>query len=247
MEGKVALITGAASGIGAATARLFRRRKAQLVLLDINAEGADDIAGELDAGSPLIGDVAGPAFCEEAVATTVRRHGRVDVLVNCAGIIVRASAADTTDEQWRRAMAVNVDGVFYLSRAAVRQMRDQGSGVIVNFGSIWGSVAMAGHAAYCVTKGAVHQLTKAMALDHATDGIRVVAVCPGEVNTPMLVAERSRPLTADDLQQLADETIPLKRLAEPEEVARVVAFLASDDASYMTGALVTVDGGYTAQ
>ena len=247
LGGKVALITGAASGMGAATARLFRDRGAEPVLLDIKGDAVTTIADELDAGSPFIGDVADSAFCHQAVTATVATHGRLDVLVNCAGIITRASAVETTDEQWRRIMAVNVDGMFYLSRTAAQERKTQGSGVIVKFGSIWGSVAMPGHTAYCVSKGAVHQLTRAMALDHATDGIRVVAVCPGEVDTPMLTSERPQPMTDEDLQRLAEETIPLKRLAQPEEVARVVAFLASDDASYVTGALVTVDGGYTAR
>ncbi len=247
LGGKTALVTGAASGMGAATARLLRARGASVVVLDIDRGGAERISAELDAGDPLVGDVADSSFCEAALAETVARHGTIDALVNCAGVIVRAPAFATSDEEWRRTLAVNVDGVFYMSRAAAREMRRRGAGVIVNFGSIWGSVATAGHAAYCVSKGAVHQLTKAMALDHASDGIRVVAVCPGEVNTPMLASGRPSPPTPEDLEKLADATIPLRRLAEPEEVAAVVAFLVSDEASYVTGALITVDGGYTAR
>lgn len=247
LEGRRALITGAASGMGAATARLFSQQRAELMLLDIDQSGVEAVADELGAGPPLVGDVADPSFCEQAVTEAVERMGRLDVLVNCAGIIVRARLDETTEEQWRRIMAVNVDGVFYLSRAAVRRMRAQGSGVIVNFGSIWGSVGTEGHAAYCASKGAIHQLTRSMALDHATEGIRVVAVCPGEVDTPMLISQRAVPLTRQDLDRLADETIPIKRLAQPGEVAAVVAFLASDEASYMTGSLVNVDGGYTAR
>ena len=144
-------------------------------------------------------------------------------------------------------MEVNVNGVFFLSRAAVKPMRDQGGGAIVNFGSIWGSVAAPGVLAYCASKGAVHQITRAMALDHAGDNIRVNAVCPGEIDTPMLASGRDARPTPQDLQKLADDTIPLKRLGQPEEVAKVVAFLASDEASYMTGALVPVDAGFTAR
>ena len=120
-------------------------------------------------------------------------------------------------------------------------------GAIVNFGSIWGSVGAAGVTAYCATKGAVHQITRAMALDYVRDGIRFNAVCPGEVNTPMLASERPKPPTPEDLQRLAEETIPMARLADPVEIARVVVFLASDAASYMTGSMVTVDAGYTAR
>ena len=120
-----------------------------------------------------------------------------------------------------------------------------GNGVIINFGSIWGSVGSAGVVAYCASKGAVHQITRAMALDHAKDGIRINSVCPGEVNTPMLSTGRKSPPTKEDLQKLADETIPVARLAEPEEIANVVYFLASEDASYMTGSMITVDGGFT--
>jgi NAD(P)-dependent dehydrogenase (short-subunit alcohol dehydrogenase family) len=144
-------------------------------------------------------------------------------------------------------MAVNIDAVFYLSRAAITHMVTQQSGAIVNFGSIWGGVGASGVLAYCATKGAVHQLTRAMALDHAEDGIRINAVAPGEVNTPMLAFGRPNTPSEEDLAALAEATIPVKRLAEPEEIAKVVRFLASNEASYITGAIVPVDGGYTAR
>ena len=137
--------------------------------------------------------------------------------------------------------------MFYLSRAAVKYMAKSGGGAIVNFGSIWGGVAASGSTAYCVSKGAVHQLTRAMALDHVEDGIRINAVAPGEVRTPMLSSQRATPPSAADLEAMADATIPMKRLAEPEEIANVVVFLASNDASYMTGEIVHVDAGYTAR
>ena len=244
--GKTALITGAASGMGAATAREFRAAGGQVVIVDRNEQLAAQVAGEIDAGPPVVGDVSDPAFCAHAVETALQRHGRLDVLVNAAGIIVRADALGTTDEQWQRVMNVNVNGVFYMSRAAIGPMKRQGHGVIVNFGSIWGSVGAAGVVAYCASKGAVHQITRAMALDHARDGIRINAVCPGEVNTPMLASERSQPVTAELMQRIA-ESVPAGRLAEPVEIARVVLFLASDAASYMTGAMVNVDAGYTAR
>lgn len=245
--GKVALITGAASGMGAATAREFAAAGGHVVIVDLNAGLARNVAAEIGVQEPIIGDVSDSAFCRRAVEMTLKRHGRLDILVNCAGIIFRADAQGTSDENWRRVMAVNVDGVFFMSRAAIGQMKKQGSGVIVNFGSIWGGVGAAGVAAYCASKGAVLNLTRAMALDHARDGIRINAVCPGEVNTPMLASGRPSPPTPEDLKKLGETMVPMGRLADPVEIARVVLFLASDAASYMTGSLVTVDAGYTAR
>ncbi|MDH3674442.1 MAG: glucose 1-dehydrogenase [Anaerolineae bacterium] len=242
--GKIVLITGAASGMGAATAREFRAAGGQVVIVDRNDRLAAQVASEIEAGPPVIGDVSNPTFCDRAVETTLERYGRLDVLVNAAGIIVRADALNTSNEQWQRIMNVNVNGVFFMSRAAIGPMKKQARGVIVNFGSIWGDVGAAGVVAYCASKGAVHQLTRAMALDYVKDGIRINAVCPGEVNTPMLASERTEPVTPELMQHLAD-TVPLGRLAEPAEIARVVLFLASDAASYMTGTMVTVDAGYT--
>ncbi|HMR62770.1 MAG TPA: SDR family oxidoreductase [Anaerolineae bacterium] len=244
--GQVALITGAASGMGEATAREFAAAGGQVVIVDCNEARANQVALDLKASPPVVGDVSDPAFCNRAVELTHERHGRLDVLVNAAGIIVRASGAETSDEQWQRILGVNLSGVFFMSRAAIAVMKRQGKGAIVNFGSIWGDVGAAGVAAYCATKGGVHLLTKAMALDHAQEGIRINAVCPGEVNTPMLQSERQEPVTPELMQRLAD-TVPMGRLAEPIEIARVVLFLASDAASYMTGSLVTVDAGYTAR
>ena len=246
-QDNVVIITGAASGMGAATAREFTATGATVAIVDRNRELAEEVAAGIGSPAPIIGDVGDSSFCDQAVKRVVEVYGRLDVLVNCAGIIVRADALGTSDEDWRRIMGANVDGVFFMSRAAIPQMQKQGKGAIVNFGSIWGGVGAAGVTAYCATKGAVHQITKAMALDHAQDGIRINAVCPGEVNTPMLASERPQPPTPEDLQKLAEETIPMARLAEPEEIARVVVFLASDAASYMTGSLVTVDAGYTAR
>jgi len=244
--GKVVLVTGAASGMGAATAREFSAAGAKVLIVDRNAELAVQVASDISADPPLIGDVSDSAFCKQAVATAVEHYDCLDILVNAAGIIVRADGPGTTDEQWQRIMNVNVNGVFYMSRAAVAVMKEQGSGTIVNFGSIWGEVGAAGVMAYCASKGAVHQITRAMALDHVKDGIRINAVCPGEVNTPMLTSERSAPVTPEMMQALAD-SVPMGRLAAPVEIARVVLFLSSDAASYMTGAMVNVDAGFTAR
>ena len=243
---KVALVTGAASGMGAATAREFSAAGARVLVVDRNAELAVQVASDIAADPPLIGDVSDSEFCSQAVAEAVERYGRLDILVNAAGIIVRADGPGTTDEQWQRVMNVNVNGVFYMSRAAVEVMRRQGEGAIVNFGSIWGEVGAAGVMAYCASKGAVHQITRAMALDHVKEGIRINAVCPGEVNTPMLTSERSAPVTPEMMAALAD-SVPMGRLAAPVEIARVVLFLSSAAASYMTGAMVNVDAGFTAR
>lgn len=243
---KTVIVTGGASGMGAATARLFAQAGAQVVIVDRNAELANQVAGQIGAGAPVVGDVGSSIFCEQAVQTAVERHDRLDVLVNAAGIIVRADAIGTDDDDWQRIMGVNVSGTFYMCRAALKHFTAQRSGAIVNFGSIWGGVGGRGHVAYCASKGAVHQLTRAMAIDHARDGIRINAVCPGEVDTPMIRSARSVPVSDEDLYKMAETSVPMGRMAQPEEIARVVLFLASDAASYMTGATVAVDAGYTA-
>lgn len=245
-KNKVAVITGGASGMGAAAVRLFAAAGGRVVIVDQNSALAAEVAAET---GTLIhtGDVSDPDFCNQVIAETVRKFGQLDILLNAAGIIVRSSGADTSDEQWHRIMNVNVSGTFFMCRAAIRQMLTQETGgAIVNFGSIWGDLGAAGVAAYCASKGAVHNLTRALALDHAQDGIRINAVCPGEVNTPMIQSERSEPVTPELMARLAS-TVPMGRLADPAEVARVALFIASDAASYMTGSLVNVDAGFTAR
>ena len=246
LAGDVAIVTGAASGMGAATARELCSAGARVIIVDRNRALAEEVAAELQTGPPIVGDVSESSFCRAVTESAVSRFGRVDILVNAAGIIVRADGPGTSDDQWQRVMNVNVNGVFFMCREAITVMKRQKRGVIVNFGSIWGEVGAAGVVAYCASKGAVHQITRAMALDHVLDGIRINAVCPGEVNTPMLASERAEPVTPELLSRIA-QTVPMGRLADPAEVARVVLFLASDAASYMTGATVTVDAGYTAR
>ncbi len=247
--GRVAVVTGGASGMGAATAGELVGRGAHVIIVDRNGELASTMATSLGQGTAMIGDISDSTFCDAVVAEAVRRHGRLDVVVNAAGVIVRARGEETTDAQWNFIMGVNVSGTFFMCRAAIAAMKVNpggASGAIVNFGSIWGDLGSSGVAAYCASKGAVHNLTRALAMDHATDGIRVNAVCPGEVRTPMLQSERSEPVTQEMLDRIA-ATVPMGRLAEPIEIARVVAFLASDAASYMTGAMVSVDAGYGAR
>jgi meso-butanediol dehydrogenase / (S,S)-butanediol dehydrogenase / diacetyl reductase len=242
-EGWAVIVTGGASGMGAACVEQFAVGGADVVIVDRDDARAAEVQARFGLGAPIMGTVADSAICDSAVAETVGRHGRLDAVVNAAGVIVRAAGVDTDDAAWDRIMGINVSGTFFMCRAALRHMVTAGRGSIVNFGSIWGDLGSAGVAAYCASKGAVHNLTRALAQDHAASGIRVNAVCPGEVRTPMLQAERSGPVTQELLDALA-ATVPMGRLAEPEEIARVVAFLASDEASYMTGAMVSVDAGY---
>ena len=242
---RVVAITGAASGMGAACVQRFASAGDAVELIDLSASVAD-LAEEVQ-GTANVGDVSDSQFCNAVIDEIIARNGRIDVLVNAAGTIHRADALGTDDAAFDRVMKVNVFGTFAMSRAAVSPMVDQGRGAIVNFGSIWGDVGATGVVAYCASKGAVHQLTRAMALDHVEAGIRINAVAPGEVRTQMLSSHRETPPTDEELQALADATIPMKRLAEPDEIAGVVMFLASEEASYMTGEVVQVDGGYTAR
>jgi meso-butanediol dehydrogenase / (S,S)-butanediol dehydrogenase / diacetyl reductase len=242
---QVVIVTGGASGMGAASSRLFAQHGAKVVLVDRQAELAKTVAAEIG-GLAIPGDVSQSAFCDSVLEQTQSQFGRLDVLVNAAGIIVRAKGEDTSDEAWNRIMGVNVSGTFFMCRAAIRAMKPRGGGAIVNFGSIWGDLGAAGVAAYCASKGAVHNLTRALALDHAKDGIRINAVCPGEVNTPMIQSERSEAVTPELMQRLAD-SVPVGRLADPSEIGQMVLFLASSRASYMTGSLVLVDGAFAAR
>lgn len=237
--------------MGAASARLFAEAGARVFLVDRNADLAARVAADLGAEA-IPGDVTESAFCDAAIAR-VAAGGRLDAVVNAAGIIVRASGVDTSDADWQRTLGVNVSGVFYMCRAAIRQMRAQAAdtdgarGAIVNFGSIWGELSGKGALAYAASKGAVHQITRTFAIEHAREGIRVNAVCPGEVDTPMLrAAGRATPLTDEQAREMGDRVVPLGRLAQPHEIARMVVFLCSAHAAYITGAMHYVDGGYAA-
>jgi NAD(P)-dependent dehydrogenase (short-subunit alcohol dehydrogenase family) len=247
-NGKVVLVTGSTTGIGEACARVFAESGAAVMVNGRNEQRGQNVVGAIRATGGRAEftavDLRTPGACERLVADTVTRLGRLDVLVNNAGILYTATAVDTTDEQWLDTMAVNVTALFYMSRAAVLHMKPKGQGVIVNIASEWGLNGEPNHVAYCASKGAVVQITRCMALDHARDGIRVNSVCPGEIHTQMvddiLAAKGGDP--AQNLRQLA-AGIPLRRLASPTEVAWCVHFLASDRAGYVTGANLPVDGG----
>jgi meso-butanediol dehydrogenase / (S,S)-butanediol dehydrogenase / diacetyl reductase len=243
---KIVLVTGATSGIGNAVARRFSDAGATLVLSGRNEERGEALAGDIRANF-IAGDLSDPDFANRLVADTVERHGRLDVLVNNAGIVYRRTVADMTDEEWHDTMAVNVHAVFFLCRAAIPVMRKQGGGVIVNMSSDAAFIGATAMPAYCASKAAVMQMTRAMALDHARENIRINAVCPDMIRTPMLASEaRQMGSTPDDYFAAGAEGIPMGRIGEPEEVADAVLYLASERASFVTGAGLLVDGGVTA-
>jgi NAD(P)-dependent dehydrogenase (short-subunit alcohol dehydrogenase family) len=254
LDGKVALVTGAGSGIGEATARLFAREGAAVAAADRDGAAASAVAAAIAAAGgrslALAGDVARRAEAERWVADTVAAFGRLDILVNSAGVTSRAAPADWDWERvWDWVMAVNIKGSVLASRAAAEAMLRTGGGAIVNLASIYGLVgrpaglSTTGLEAYSHSKGAVVQLTRDMAVHFAREGVRVNALCPGFVETAM-----TRALTEDaERRRFLEARHPMGRLARPEEIARAALFLASDEASFITGVCLPVDGGYTAQ
>jgi len=248
LKDKVAVITGAASGIGLAAARRFVAEGAKVVVADV--QDASHEVGEMikQGGEALFvqADVSSEPQVDRLIERTVAAYGRLDVLVNCAGVELSKKITDTSEAEWDRLMSVNLKGVFLCSKAAIPVMQRNG-GVIVNVASELGLVGGSEIAAYCASKGGVVQLTKAMAIDHAGDGIRVNCVCPGPVSTPLLEAIiRASSDPEGERRRIAEKTL-LKRLGRPEEIANVILFLASEESSYLTGSVVAADGGWTAQ
>jgi NAD(P)-dependent dehydrogenase (short-subunit alcohol dehydrogenase family) len=247
VSGKVALITGAASGIGRATALLFAREGAALVLADVNADAGQRVADEIaqSGGRAFFepADVARAADCKRLVERAIREFGRIDILFNNAGIIRRATVLELSEDDWDRVMAVNVKSIYLLSREVIPHMQRAGGGTIINTASGWGLTGGARAAVYCASKGAVVLLTKAMAIDHGLQKIRVNCICPGDTDTGML-REEARQLGEENSSFLAEAAKrPLGRVGTPEEIAQAALYLASDASSFVTGTALVVDGG----
>jgi NAD(P)-dependent dehydrogenase (short-subunit alcohol dehydrogenase family) len=251
-EGKVALITGAGSGIGRAAALLFAECGAAVAVLDLREAAAKETADEIAAAGgraiAVAANVTSAAEVADAVDRVVAELGRLDVVYNNAGCDSTGSIANATEDDWDRAMSVNGKGTFLVSRAAVPHLIRAGGGAIVNQGSVAALVAVPNFASYCAAKGAVVALTRSMAVDLAKHGIRVNVICPGTVFTP-LMEPMLRARGDGDLETGLARTVvkyPIGRLGTPEDIARVAVFLAGDDAAFMTGATVAADGGMTA-
>jgi NAD(P)-dependent dehydrogenase (short-subunit alcohol dehydrogenase family) len=247
LNGKVALITGGASGIGQATALLFAREGASVAVIDMDEIGGRAVVEKIvnEGGKAIFvcADVSKAADCQFAVEQTVKQLGKLNVVFNNAGIIRRASVLELSEEDWDRVMAVNVKSVFLLSKYAIPVIAKEGGGVIINTASGWGLVGGRKAAAYCASKGAVVLLTKAMALDHGRQNIRVNCICPGDTDTPMLRNEAKQLGKPEDEFLSESAQRPLQRIGKPEEIAQAVLYLASDAASFVTGTALVVDGG----
>ena len=247
LEGKVALITGGASGIGRATALLFAREGAAVAVADMDDQRAQAVAQEImDEGGRATAvrcDVSQAADCQHAVQETVMAFGSLDILFNNAGIIRRANVLEISEEEWDRAMSVNVKSIYLMSRYAIPVMEETGGGAIVNTGSGWGLTGGRNAVSYCASKGAVVNMTRAMALDHAAQQIRVNCVCPGDTDTGMLRSEAQQLGAATEAFLIEAADRPLGRIGKPDDIAQAVLYLASEASSFVTGTTLVVDGG----
>jgi NAD(P)-dependent dehydrogenase (short-subunit alcohol dehydrogenase family) len=247
LHGKTALITGGAGGIGRATALLFAREGAAVSVVDLNREAGEELVGEITrAGGRAIfecADVTSGADCRRVVKNTVTKFGGIHVLFNNAGIIRRASVVEISEEDWDAVMVVNVKSIFFMCREVLPVMIAGKCGSIINMASGWGLAGGARAAAYCASKGAVVLMTKAMAIDHGRQNIRVNCICPGDTDTAMLRNEARQLGEAEDKFLAESAQRPLGRMGKPEEIARAALYLASDASSFVTGTALVVDGG----
>jgi NAD(P)-dependent dehydrogenase (short-subunit alcohol dehydrogenase family) len=247
LAGKVSVITGGASGIGCASALLFAREGAAVAVIDLDERAGQSVVEEIvrDGGKAIFerADVTQAEECERAVSRAVSEFGGIHVLFNNAGIIRRASVVELSEEDWDRVMAVNVKSMFLMSRVVVPIMAKSGGGAIINMASGWGLVGGPRAAAYCASKGAVVLLTKAMAVDHGPQHIRVNCICPGDTDTNMLRQEAHQLGQREERFLSESAHRPLGRVGRPEEIAQAALYLASDAASFVTGTALVVDGG----
>jgi len=247
LKDKVALITGAASGIGRATAILFAQEGAAVAVVDINEVQGESTVREIKAAGEkaifIPCDVTRSDDCQQAVAKTVAAFGGLDILFNNAGIIRRTNILTTTETEWDHVMDVNVKSIFLMSKYAIPHMERRGGGAIINTSSGWGLKGGGNAISYCASKGAVTNMTRAMAIDHGPQNIRVNAVCPGDTDTPMLRNEAAQ--LGQPEEEFMDDAAsrPLGRYAQPDEIATTVLFLASEASKYVTGTALVVDGG----
>ena len=250
LRGKVAIVTGGTSGIGRATALLFAQEGAKVAITGrSDARGQEVVAEIQQTGGAAIfvrADVRQAEECRRTVDETIQAFGRLDILFNNAGVFFPNTLLDCTEEEWDLTVDICLKGTFFMSKYALPSMIAQGSGAFINNSSGWGLEGGDAAAAYCAAKGGVVLLTRAMAIDHSRQGIRVNCICPGDVETPMLVDDaEARGLSWEAYLEAAADR-PMGRIGQPEEIARAALFLASDDSSFMTGAIVAVDGGGTA-
>ncbi|MFC4600245.1 SDR family NAD(P)-dependent oxidoreductase [Cohnella hongkongensis] len=246
LEGKIALVTGAASGMGRTAALAMLGEGAKVIALDVNESGLSSMAAPFsDEITAIRCDVSKQNEVADAVRAGIRRYGGLHILCNCAGIATGAPLLQTTNANWRRTIAVNLTGVYYVCRAAIPYIRESGGGSIINWGSIASVVAEADMAAYCASKAGVLALTKVIAVEHATDGIRANCICPGMIDTPMAETYYEAYGGKEAFVEEIAEWQPLG-LGTPEQVANIAVFLASDDSAIMTGAAIMADGGFTA-
>jgi NAD(P)-dependent dehydrogenase (short-subunit alcohol dehydrogenase family) len=248
LKGKIAIVTGAGSGIGAATARLFAAEGATVVVADRNTTAAERIAREIGrAASALAVDVSKSAEVKAMIDGTVNRHGRLDILVNNAGYGITGSVVETSEEDWDALMSVNVKGVFLGCKFAIPHMKRQGGGVIVSTASTTSKAGIPNRAAYVTSKGAVAAMTRAMAMDHVGDNIRINCVAPGTIESPYFMEMMKQVPDPAGFKKGLEVRQPMGRMGTPEEIAKAMLFLASDDSSFCTGSTLFADGGWTAR